>query len=230
MELAVNFEQKDLNWSELLASEKNEPYFVDIIRFIEARRAKGVKVFPPNAEIFNAFRLTPFNKIKAVIIGQDPYHGSGQAHGLSFSVKKGIRVPPSLKNIFKEIESDLGRPSPVSISGTGDLRTWAEQGVLLLNSTLTVESGKAGSHANIGWQKFTDKVISLVSENLNNVVFLLWGAHAKKKSELIDVKKHIILSAMHPSPFSAHKGFFGCRHFSKTNEVLSSQGRQEINW
>ncbi|MCL4136844.1 UNVERIFIED_CONTAM: hypothetical protein GTU68_013077 [Idotea baltica] len=215
-----------LNWKDLLKEEKKKDYFKSIIDFIENERSKGKIIYPSNADMFNAIKHTTFEDLKVVIIGQDPYHGQGQAHGLSFSVKEGIRQPPSLQNIFKELNSDLG----IDIPKSGYLLPWAKQGVLLLNTSLSVEASKPGSHSKINWQTFTDKIISLVNENKEKVVFLLWGAHAKKKSELIDSEKHYILQAPHPSPFSAHSGFFGCKHFSKTNDFLRKNNKKEINW
>lgn len=214
------------DWKALLAEEFNSPYFQKIIDFLEEEKNNNRTVYPPREEIFSAFRLTPFEEVKVVIIGQDPYHGKGQAHGLCFSVKKGVPPPPSLINIFTEIKSDCG----ISISGHGELTSWARQGVLLLNAILTVRENQPGSHRNIGWQQFTDKVISLISEKKEGIVFLLWGKYAQSKSDLIDEGKHYILQAAHPSPYSVRAGFFGCRHFSKTNEILKSLKRQPINW
>lgn len=213
------------SWKNLLTKEFESEYFVQLKSFLLEEK-KVYTVFPPGNEIFNAFNLTPFTKVKAVIIGQDPYHGEGQAHGLCFSVKKGVPLPPSLKNIFKELETDLGIPVPLH----GDLTLWAQQGVLLLNATLTVRKNEAGSHQHKGWEIFTDAVISAISDNLNGIVFILWGKFAQQKELLIDSKKHFILKAAHPSPFSAYNGFFGCRHFSKTNEYLKQIGKPEINW
>ena len=184
------------------------------------------RVFPPASQIFAAFDLCPFSAVKVVILGQDPYHGEGQANGLAFSVAPGIDIPPSLINIYKEIRSDLGTPIPAS----GDLSRWAEQGVLLLNSSLTVRAHEAASHSAIGWELLTDAAISALSERRSGLVFILWGSHARRKAPLIDRSKHLILEAPHPSPLSAHRGFFGCRHFSKTNEYLRQQGKQEIIW
>ena len=195
------------------------------MRFLHEEKAAGVTVYPPGSQIFRAFDLTPVPAVKVVILGQDPYHGPGQAHGLSFSVPSGIPAPPSLKNIFKEIESDLG----VKMSGCPNLEKWAQQGVLLLNAVLTVRSGEAASHGKIGWQEFTDAVIRYVSDNCDGVVFMLWGNFARTKTELIDHSRHYVLQAAHPSPL-ARGAFFGCRHFSKANEYLAATGRTKINW
>ena len=194
-----------------------------------SEKKSGKRIFPPGREIFTAFNLVSLESVKVVIIGQDPYHGFGQAHGLSFSVKKGQRIPPSLQNILKEIEADLGRGDLLS-SGRGDLSGWAEQGVLLINSVLTVEANRPASHRNKGWERFTDVVLKRLSNVKKGLVFLLWGSYAHSKESLIDKKKHHVLSAPHPSPLSAHRGFFGCRHFSKTNQYLSEVGYSEIDW
>ncbi len=212
-------------WSQLLAEEKQSDYFKSILKHVAARR-QHVEVFPPQALVFEAFRLTAFDNIRVVILGQDPYHGIGQAHGLCFSVNKGIKIPPSLRNIFQELESDLGISPPKH----GFLNHWAKQGVLLLNAVLTVESGNANSHQNIGWESFTNKVISLVSEHSEHVVYLLWGASAQKKVSLIDASKHTILSTVHPSPLSAYRGFLGCKHFSKANKALIEHQQLPIDW
>lgn len=212
-------------WKEILKEEFEKQYFIQLTDFVKTEYQTN-KVFPPGKEIFNAFNLCPFENVKVIIIGQDPYHGPGQAHGLCFSVKEGIPFPPSLRNIFKEIELDLHIPIPVS----GDLTKWAKQGVLLLNATLTVRAHIAGSHQNKGWEKFTDEVIRLVSENKDNVVFILWGAYAQKKGEIIDKRKHLVLESVHPSPLSAMRGFFGNHHFSRTNQFLESKGLHPINW
>ena len=212
-------------WKNALASEFEKPYFASLVRFLREEKAAGVTVYPPGSQIFRAFDLTPVPAVKVVILGQDPYHGPGQAHGLSFSVPSGIPAPPSLKNIFKEIESDLG----VKMSGCPNLESWAQQGVLLLNAVLTVRSGEAASHGKIGWQEFTDAVIRYVSDNCDGVVFMLWGNFARTKTELIDHSRHYVLQAAHPSPL-ARGAFFGCRHFSKANEYLAATGRTKINW
>lgn len=213
------------SWKKLLLSEINAGYFTDLLHFLDSDKKK-YNFFPPEKEIFNAFNLTPLEKIKVVIIGQDPYHGNGQAHGLCFSVNDGIKFPPSLKNIFKELQNDLNIPVPIS----GNLTHWAEQGVFLLNNTLTVREKEPTSHQKKGWEEFTDAVIKLVSNQKTGVVFLLWGSFAQSKENLIDTTKHHILKAAHPSPFSAHRGFLGCKHFSKTNEILKKQGQKPINF
>lgn len=215
----------ELSWKEQLEEEFEKEYFQNLRAFVCHEYATK-KIFPQARNIFKAFNTTPFADVKVVIIGQDPYHGNGQANGLSFSVNEGIALPPSLRNIFKEIASDLNTKPPIS----GDLTRWARQGVLLLNSTLTVVSGLPNSHQTAGWDKFTDAAIEKISDNKESVVFLLWGAFAQKKECLIDVSKHLILKAAHPSPFSAHRGFFGCRHFSKTNEYLRNKNLKEIEW
>jgi uracil-DNA glycosylase len=215
----------DESWKEILNNEFQRPYFSDLKAFLVDEK-KDYTVYPPGSRIFSAFNHTPFKKVKAVIIGQDPYHGAGQANGLCFSVADGIKKPPSLVNIFKELHSDLGIEIPIS----GNLEGWAEQGVLLLNATLTVRASQAGSHQNKGWETFTDSVIHLLSEKKEGLVFILWGAFAQAKEKLIDLSRHHVLKAAHPSPFSAYNGFFGCRHFSRTNELLRQMGKEEINW
>lgn len=214
-----------LSWKQRLSGEFSKPYFIQLIDFIKSEYQTNV-VYPPGKEIFNAFDSCDFDEVKVVIIGQDPYHGPGQANGLSFSVKDNARMPPSLVNIFKEIQNDLGKPIPLS----GDLQRWANQGVLLLNATLTVRASLPGSHQNKGWESFTDAVIQKISSEKENVVFLLWGAYAQKKGEIIDRNKHLVLMSAHPSPFSADRGFFGNKHFSKTNQYLRSKGLKEIDW
>jgi uracil-DNA glycosylase len=213
-------------WLTHLASEVAQPYMQQLQAFLSAERQAGKRIYPESKNIFNAFNATPLDQVKVVILGQDPYHGPGQAHGLSFSVPRGVDIPPSLKNIFKEIKSDLSLPIP----GHGCLQSWAEQGVLLLNATLTVEATKAGSHQKKGWETFTDHAIKLVSETREGVVFMLWGSYAQKKAELIDSAKHLVLTSVHPSPLSAHRGFFGCKHFSKADEYLRDRGQLAINW
>ncbi|MBE6251394.1 MAG: uracil-DNA glycosylase [Bacteroidales bacterium] len=213
------------SWKEALAGEFDKPYFESLVRFLHAEKAAGATIFPPGGQIFRAFELTPVKDVKVVILGQDPYHGPGQAHGLSFSVPANVPAPPSLKNIFKEIETDLG----VQMSGYPDLEKWARQGVLLLNAVLTVRGGQAASHSKIGWQEFTDAVIRYISDNCEGVVFMLWGNFARSKAELIDRSKHVVLEAAHPSPL-ARGAFFGCRHFSRANEALASFGRTPIDW
>ncbi len=212
-------------WKNALAAEFGKPYFESLVRFLHDEKAAGKKIFPPGSQIFKAFELTPVPQLKVVILGQDPYHGLGQAHGLSFSVPSNVPAPPSLKNIFKEIENDLG----VRMSGYPSLEKWAQQGVLLLNAVLTVRSGEAASHSKIGWEEFTDAVIKYISDNCEGVVFLLWGNFARSKSVLIDRSKHHVLEAAHPSPL-ARGAFFGCRHFSRTNEILTANGKPPIDW
>ena len=213
------------SWKNALAGEFGKPYFESLVRFLHSEKAAGQTIYPPGSQIFRAFELTPLDNLKVVILGQDPYHGPGQAHGLSFSVSAGVPAPPSLKNIFKEIESDLG----VKMSGYPDLEKWARQGVLLLNAVLTVRAGQPTSHSKVGWQEFTDAVIRYISDNCEGVVFLLWGNFARTKSALIDHSKHHVLEAAHPSPL-ARGAFFGCRHFSQTNALLSAQGKTPIDW
>ena len=213
------------NWKSLLSEEFEKPYFQQLTTFVRDEY-KGQTVYPKGLDIFKAFDRCDFDDVKVVIIGQDPYHGPGQANGLCFSVSEGVRLPPSLMNIFKEIRDDLGKPIPAS----GDLERWAKQGVLLLNATLTVKANCPGSHQNRGWETFTDAVIKKISDEKEGVVFLLWGAYAQKKGEIIDRNKHMVLMSAHPSPFSADRGFFGCKHFSKTNAYLKSKGKQEIDW
>jgi uracil-DNA glycosylase len=213
------------SWKNALAGEFEKPYFASLVRFLHQEKAAGKVIYPPGGEIFRAFELTPVDKVKVVILGQDPYHGPGQAMGLSFSVRDGIPAPPSLKNIFKEIEDDLG----IRMSGSTNLEKWAREGVLLLNSVLTVQAGIAASHGNIGWQEFTDAVIRYLSENRSGIVFLLWGKYAVNKASLIDTSKHYVLTAAHPSPL-ARGAFFGCRHFSKANSILASEGKEPIDW
>lgn len=212
-------------WKSLLSNEINAPYFTELLHFL-AEEQKNHSIFPPKNEIFNAFNHTPLEKIKVVIIGQDPYHGVGQAHGLCFSVNDDVKFPPSLKNIFNELQSDLEIPIPTS----GNLTHWAHQGIFLLNNTLTVREKTPTSHQKKGWEEFTDSVIKLISEQKSGVVFLLWGNFAQSKENLIDTSKHHILKAAHPSPFSAHRGFLGCKHFSKTNKILIEQGKNPINF
>jgi len=214
------------SWKVVLKDEFTKDYFLQIVTFIKTEKAAGKIIYPPGALIFNAFEKTPFDKVKVVLLGQDPYHNPGQAHGLSFSVPDGVAKPPSLVNIFKELQGDLGIPPSVN----GNLEKWAMQGVLLLNASLTVRRNEPGSHSRIGWIEFTDAVIRKISEQKKGVVFLLWGRFAQDKQALIDETKHHVLKAAHPSPFSADKGFFGCKHFSKTNEFLMRQGLGPIDW
>jgi uracil-DNA glycosylase len=218
--------QIEPSWKQALKSEFREPYFQEAVQFLKTEKQAGKIIYPAGSQIFQAFNTTTFDKLKVVLLGQDPYHGKNQAHGLSFSVQKGVNPPPSLMNIFKELQQDIGMPIP----SHGDLTHWAEQGVLLLNACLTVRAGEPASHARIGWQLFTDAVIRQISELKEHVVFLLWGKFAQEKQVLIDQRKHLILKAAHPSPYSADKGFFGCRHFSKTNEYLMNHGIEPIDW
>lgn len=213
------------SWKEILADEFNADYFLLLKEFLVEEKKK-YRVYPPGPLIFNAFNCTPFQQVKVVLLGQDPYHGKGQAHGLCFSVPDRIPQPPSLVNIFRELNDDLGVKPPVS----GNLEKWARQGVLLLNATLTVRANQAGSHQGRGWEIFTDAVIRKISQKRAGIVFLLWGKYARAKEDLIDAKKHYILRAAHPSPYSAYSGFFGCRHFSKTNEILQRHGVEAIDW
>ena len=214
------------NWKEALSGEREEGYFLDLLKFIESERAAGKTIYPKNSEVFNALTFTPFNDVKVVIIGQDPYHGPNQAHGLCFSVKPPTPPPPSLVNIFKEIKSDLG----IEVPRHGNLESWAKQGVLLLNAVLTVQEGQPGSHANRGWERFTDRIIRELNEKREGLIFLLWGSYAQRKAEFVDYSKHTILMAPHPSPLSASRGFFGCKHFSQVNNALKRLGRSEIDW
>jgi len=213
------------SWKEILMDEFSKDYFPKLKEFLVEEKKK-YKVFPPGKKIFEAFNRTPFEKVKVVVLGQDPYHGTGQAHGLCFSVPHGIPAPPSLVNIFKEQRSDLD----IQIPNHGNLEKWADQGVFLLNATLTVRAHQAGSHQKKGWETFTDTVIKIISDQKENVVFLLWGRYAQNKEILIDTSKHYILKAAHPSPLSAYNGFMGCRHFSKTNEFLQSKNLESIDW
>jgi uracil-DNA glycosylase len=212
-------------WKEILWEEFQSPYFSELKEFLVEEK-KSFTIYPPGNHIFNAFQHTPYDQVKVIVLGQDPYHGTGQAHGLCFSVPHGIPQPPSLVNIFKELRADLNIPVP----SHGNLEKWADQGVLLLNATLTVRASQAGSHQNKGWETFTNRVIEKISAMKSGVVFLLWGRYAQAKENLIDGQKHLILKAAHPSPFSAYSGFFGCRHFSKTNEYLEKQGITGIDW
>ena len=220
--MEVRIEQ---SWKNALADEFGKPYFESLVRFLHKEKTEGKRIFPPGSQIFRAFDLTPVDKVKVVILGQDPYHGPGQAHGLSFSVPEGVPAPPSLKNIFKEIETDMG----VRMSGYPNLENWARQGVLLLNAVLTVRCGEAASHSKIGWEQFTDAVIRYVSNNCEGVVFMLWGNFARGKRELIDASRHCVLEAAHPSPL-ARGAFFGCRHFSRANAWLAANGKAPVNW
>lgn len=218
----INIEE---SWKQILADEFDSEYFANLKAFLLEEKKK-YQIYPAGNKIFSAFDLTPFDKVKVVILGQDPYHGAGQAHGLCFSVQDGIKQPPSLINIFKEIESDTG----IKMSDSGNLENWAKQGVLLLNATLTVRANQAGSHQNKGWEIFTDAVIRKISEKKQDIVFILWGSYAQAKTKIIDNSKHFILKAVHPSPLSVYRGFFGSKHFSKTNEFLISKGKTPIDW
>ncbi|PHQ80529.1 MAG: uracil-DNA glycosylase [Coxiella sp. (in: Bacteria)] len=215
-----------LTWTDVLAGEKEKPYFKAILDFLNSEYSLGNVIYPEKKDIFNALKFTPFDDVKVVIIGQDPYHGPNQACGLCFSVNDGVRPPPSLLNIYKEMRTDVNLETPQH----GNLIPWAEQGVLLLNTTLTVQAHNAGSHANIGWQQFTDQIITTLNEHTDGIVYLLWGAYAQSKAPLIDINKHHVLTTSHPSPLSAHRGFFGCQHFSKANEILKTMGRDPIDW
>lgn len=224
----VGLMQKDkiaADWYSLLESEFSKSYFRELEEFVDKEYAER-EIFPPQQDIFNALRYTPYQHVKVVILGQDPYHGQGQAHGLSFSVRPGVRIPPSLKNMFKELREDLGLPVP----DNGYLVKWAEEGILLLNTVLTVRKGEAHSHKGKGWEIFTDRIISLVSQKEEPVVFILWGKPAQQKMELIDLEKHDVIRSSHPSPFSASKGFFGSRPFSRTNQLLAENAEKEIDW
>ena len=218
--------QLDTSWQAVIGEELKKPYMLSLRDFLKQEKAAGKIIYPPSPLIFNAFNKTPFDKVRVVIIGQDPYHGPEQAHGLSFSVPKGIALPPSLKNIFKEIEADLA----IKMSGKGDLTPWAEQGVLLLNATLTVEMANAGSHQKRGWEAFTDAAISALNKHREGLVFVLWGSYAQKKGEIIDTNKHLVFTSPHPSPLSAHRGFFGNHQFSQINAYLSARGETPIHW
>ncbi|WP_394226957.1 uracil-DNA glycosylase [Pseudoalteromonas spongiae] len=214
-------------WTDLLAAEKQQDYFKDTLDYVAKRRVEGVNVFPPADEVFSAFSSTAFEDVKVVILGQDPYHGPNQAHGLAFSVKQGIKAPPSLANMYKELATDI---DGFTIPNHGYLQAWAEQGVLLLNTVLTVEQGQAHSHKKLGWETFTDRVIAALNEYGDGIVFLLWGSHAQKKGRHIDTTKHVVFNGPHPSPLSAYRGFFGCKHFSKANDALIVMGKTPINW
>ncbi len=218
--------QLHASWQAAIGHEFEKPYMQDLRAFLKQEKAAGKTIYPPSPLIFNAFNHTPFEQVRVVIIGQDPYHGPNQAHGLSFSVPEGIPLPPSLKNIFKEIESDLD----IKMSGSGDLSPWAAQGVLLLNATLTVEQANAGSHQKRGWEAFTDAAITALNAQRDGLVFVLWGSYAQKKGVAINPSKHLVLKSVHPSPLSAHRGFFGNQQFSKINDYLTQQGQTPINW
>ncbi|WP_410220674.1 uracil-DNA glycosylase [Pedobacter sp.] len=222
--MAVELES---SWLAVLKNEFDQPYMKELKAFLLSEKQKGFTIFPKSADIFNAFKHTPFDKVKVVILGQDPYHGVNQAHGLSFSVQKGITPPPSLKNIYKELADEF---PDFKTPDHGDLTSWADQGVLLLNATLTVRANTAGSHQNKGWEQFTDQVIRVLSAKKTGLVFILWGNYAKQKEALIDKSKHFIIKSAHPSPFSAYNGFFGSKPFSKTNQILEQEGKEPINW
>ncbi len=219
--------QLEESWKKVLHGEFEQDYMMQLRNFLQKAKAEGKTLYPAGKNIFNAFQHTPFDKVKVVILGQDPYHGPNQAHGLSFSVQKGVQLPPSLQNIFKELMVEF---SDFKYPAHGDLTQWADQGVLLLNATLTVEAHRAGSHQKQGWEKFTDKVIQLLSEKRSGIVFLLWGRYAQAKADLIDTGKHFVLTSAHPSPFSAHNGFFGNNHFRQTNAILEKEGKEVIDW
>ena len=214
------------SWKQQLESEFSQPYMVSLRQFLLQRKAAGAVIYPPGPQIFNAMNTTPFDQVKVVMLGQDPYHGPGQAHGLCFSVPDGVPAPPSLVNIYKEIQADVGGGAP----SNGNLEHWAAQGVLLLNSVLTVERGQAGAHQGKGWETFTDRVVQALNEQRDGLVFMLWGSYAKKKGAAIDRKRHLVLTAPHPSPLSAHRGFLGCRHFSRANQWLQQQGQTPVQW
>lgn len=217
--------QIESSWKELLSDEFEKPYFFSLSEYLKREKLSGIKIYPKGPDIFNAFNMTPVQNVKIVILGQDPYHGPGQAHGLSFSVPGGVALPPSLQNIYKELYTDLG----IKPANSGSLIKWAQQGVFLLNAVLTVRAGEAASHSKIGWMEFTDAVISKLSKERDGIVFMLWGNFAKGKRELIDTSRHFVLEAPHPSPL-ARGGFFGCRHFSKANDFIKSKGKEPINW
>ena len=216
-----------MSWQQLLGEQKTQPYFIATLEQVKQARLAGQVIYPPEADVFNAFKLTELANLKLVILGQDPYHGPNQAHGLAFSVRKGVRVPPSLQNMYKELALEYPE---FQIPEHGCLQAWAEQGVLLLNTVLTVVATQPNSHRHLGWEQFTDQVISAISAQCQGVVFLLWGSHAQKKGRLVDRKRHHILEAPHPSPLSAYRGFFGCNHFKQANQLLVEQGKTPINW
>jgi len=223
---AVNRGQLNGDWQAALGGELSEPYMRRLREFLLSEKRAGKRIFPRGGDFFNAFSHTPLARVKVVILGQDPYHGEGQAHGLSFSVKPGVAIPPSLMNIYKELHSELGLPIPTH----GDLTAWADRGVLLLNSVLSVECARAGSHRGRGWEQFTDRVIEVINAQREGVVFMLWGSYAQRKGAIIDARRHCVLKAPHPSPLSAHRGFFGCGHFAAANHYLMSRGESPIDW
>ncbi|NGN99493.1 MULTISPECIES: uracil-DNA glycosylase [Grimontia] len=216
-----------MTWHDVIGQEKEQDYFKHTMAYVAEAREKGTVIYPPKEDVFNAFRFTELEDVKVVILGQDPYHGPNQAHGLCFSVLPGIKTPPSLVNMYKELAQDI---PGFTIPQHGYLKSWADQGVLLLNTVLTVEQGNAHSHAHLGWETFTDRVIEAVNQHCEGVVFLLWGSHARKKGRVIDRNRHHVLEAPHPSPLSAHRGFLGCKHFSTTNTLLTQSGKAPINW
>lgn len=218
--------QIEATWKQALYEEFAKPYFSELRQFLKSEKESGVTMYPPGKLIFNAFNTTPFDQVKVVILGQDPYHGPGQAHGLSFSVPVGMAVPPSLRNMYQELQQDVG----ITIPQHGYLQSWAEQGVLLLNSMLTVRASQPGSHKGKGWEQFTSAAIKAISDQRQGVVFMLWGKYAQEKGAIIDKTRHLVLTSPHPSPFSAHKGFFGSKHFSSANSYLSHQGQSPVNW
>jgi len=222
--------QLEATWLERLEGEFAKPYMASLRQFLLERKRTGAMIYPPGPKIFNALNSTPFDDVKVVILGQDPYHGPGQAHGLCFSVRDGVPLPPSLINICKEIHDDVGGMGERGVPSSGNLRPWAEQGVLLLNAVLTVERGRAGAHQGRGWEQFTDRVVGELNHGRDGLVFMLWGSYAQKKGAAIDRERHLALQAPHPSPLSAHRGFFGCRHFSKANTWLQNQGLDPIKW
>ncbi|MGF1883408.1 uracil-DNA glycosylase [Vibrio splendidus] len=215
------------NWESIINDERDKEYFQGVLAFVEQQRNSGKTIYPPQEQVFSAFNMTPFESVRVVILGQDPYHGAKQAHGLAFSVLPGVKIPPSLRNMYKELSQDI---DGFEIPSHGYLDTWASQGVLMLNTVLTVEEAKAHSHAKCGWETFTDTIIAELNQRSEPIIFLLWGAHAQKKGQAIDADKHHVLTAPHPSPLSAHRGFFGCQHFSTTNKLLSSMDQQPIDW
>lgn len=216
-----------MNWSDFITEQQRLPYLADTLAYVEQRRAEGVKVFPPHEQVFSAFDSTPFSHVNVVLLGQDPYHGEHQAHGLCFSVLPGIKPPPSLVNMYKELATDI---PGFQIPEHGYLQKWAAQGVLMLNTVLTVEQGLAHSHKHLGWEQFTDEVIRVLNEREEPIIFVLWGAHAQKKGKKINRERHSVIAGPHPSPLSAYRGFFGCQHFSKINELLTCQGKAPIDW
>ncbi|MZI91758.1 uracil-DNA glycosylase [Vibrio sp. CAIM 722] len=218
---------QSFTWHDVIGAEKEQDYFRQTLQFVDSERQAGKVIYPSTHDVFNAFRFTEFNQVKVVMLGQDPYHGPNQAHGLCFSVLPGVKTPPSLVNIYKELAQDI---PGFQIPSHGYLESWAKQGVLMLNTVLTVEQGKAHSHSKTGWERFTDRVIDALNQHGEGIVFLLWGAHAQKKGSMIDTHRHYVLKAPHPSPLSAHRGFFGCHHFSQANQLLEQQGKSPIDW